>query len=295
MPYTAGVTAIYLDLLWIYCAISFALIVICGYISSTASDGPGEWRARFIATLSFASWFIVAPSAWELWESHLPTFEFSGAIAAVRVERQSSRHYSAWLTIQTTLGGDVSVHTSDANAAWVPGQRLRIRYFGDTGELIHADLLDASGNQTGEVNSTAVFSCTASVLLGLFLCWAGWRRYKRDANGTGQAEEDPDAIPAPDAPDLNDEELDKAEMAKFTESARRQFAREKRRMLVAGAAFVASCGLASLFLHGHSLHRYLNSAGGVVLALCFAFMIAFTITSIAAVGSWLSIRRLEQD
>ena len=170
-----------------YIGVAAVLCLRYGYIAATAGVGPRKGRAKLIATLAFLSFFFVSPLLWTLYESHLPVFAFDGTISSVQVQDGDSRHYSAYLGIATTKGGEVQVHVSDRSDAWHAGQRLRVRYFGDTGELIQATLFGPDGKQTGVLKRTAGFVRTVSVLFGLVLSWFAWRRFRWDPEGAVEA------------------------------------------------------------------------------------------------------------
>jgi hypothetical protein len=173
----------YREIFWGYLGIVVGVCTCYGYIAATESVGPRKGRAKLIATLAFLSLLYVPLLSLTLLEWSLPVFEFGGTITSVHVQDSSSRHYSAYLEIATTKGGEVRVHVSNPSDAWHTGQRLRVRYYGDTGELIRATLFGSDGKQTGVVNLTAGFGRTVLVLMGLVLSWFAWRRFYRDHEG----------------------------------------------------------------------------------------------------------------
>jgi hypothetical protein len=118
------VLSFYNGLFWGYLALSIGIAVRFGYIAATESAGLRKGRARLVAGLAFASFFIVSPLLWTLYESQLPVFEFDGFIRQVAIRSHSSRHFSANLTIATTTGGEAVVHVSDRSDAWRQGQHL---------------------------------------------------------------------------------------------------------------------------------------------------------------------------
>ena len=81
------------------------------------------------------------------------------------------------------------VHASDRSEFFRPGQLLKIRYRGDTGELIKAYFYSADGKQEGIDQSTTNFSGIVLFIIGLFCTWASIRKYRRDPDG---AETTPD-------------------------------------------------------------------------------------------------------
>lgn len=168
------------DLYWAYLCLAALVVVIFGYIAATASAGKRKGRARLIAALTFSSFFLISPALWTFYESQLPVFEADGVIAAVQVRDSSSRYYSAQLWIATGHAGEVLVHVSDRSSAWHVGQRLRVRYYGNTGELIQANLMSSDGHPQGTMRSSSGFTRAVSVLLGVALMWAILKRYRRD-------------------------------------------------------------------------------------------------------------------
>ncbi len=106
-------SSIHLGFFWGFFFVSLVCIAKYGYVAATASDGLRKGRARLIAGLAFCSWFIVLPVLWTIYEANLQVFEFEGNITSVDVRNHQSSHYSANLAIATTLGGTISVHTSD--------------------------------------------------------------------------------------------------------------------------------------------------------------------------------------
>lgn len=168
---------------WVYLSLSVLLMVGYGYVAATASVGPRKGRARLIATLAFTCCFIAMPLLWAVYECQLPVFNFDGVITSVRVMNATPKYYSAYLAIATTLGGEIEVHVSRRSDAWRVSQRISVRYFGDTGELIRASMLSPNGAKQGTVKSRDGFVRFASVALGLFSTWLGWRQYRRDPEG----------------------------------------------------------------------------------------------------------------
>jgi len=168
---------------WI-CTIAAAVLVIAfGYIAATESESGRKGRARLIASLAFCSWLGIAPLLWLLYDRSLPILEFQGSIVRVDVRNSSSRYYSAYLQIHTTLGGDVTVHASDRSPFIRPGQGLFVRYRGDTGELVKATFYTPNGKQEGVLRSSRAFGQIIVILIAIFCAWASIRRYRHDPEG----------------------------------------------------------------------------------------------------------------
>ena len=167
----------------IYTIIAAIVAIWFGYVAATENDGRKKGRAYLIASLLFSFWLSLEPLLWLLYEHSLPIFEFQGKIASVKVLDSSSKYYSAWLSIQTTTGGTIDVHASDRSDYLRPGERLLVRYRGDTGELVKASFYSDNGQQQGVLQSTRTFEQTVLLLLGIFCIWASLRKYRRDPEG----------------------------------------------------------------------------------------------------------------
>lgn len=251
------------------------LILRYGYIAATESTGPTKARATLIATLAFASFFIVLP-LWSMgYESQLPVFEFDGVVNSVHIESSSSRNFSAELSILTSAGGTITVHVSDRSKGWIAGQHLRVRYYGDTGELIHATLFDNSGNEEGVVNRTSSFFRAWRIVLGAFLIGGAWTRYKRDPEAEFDDAEDESNS---QLYDLDQNELTKNEQEQVKQHVHKVLARQKKWATSATVAFVASCAAVWPFLAGNPLHRYWDSLGIFFLFLALVLLLPFAIS-----------------
>lgn len=167
----------------IFTAIALLIAIRCVYIAATESDGPRKGRSRFIATFLFGFWFCAGTLLIFLYDRSLPVFEFTGTIESVQVRNSSSRHYSAYLRIQTTSGGDIDVHATDSSTRFRPGQLVKVRYKGDTGELISAVFYAEGGKQEGVLQSLKPIQEALGFLLGLFVIWVAFRQWRRDPEG----------------------------------------------------------------------------------------------------------------
>jgi hypothetical protein len=182
--YTLVVNPIVFTIFKIATVLSFVVILRYGFIAATESEGPRKSRARLVASLIFSLWFCITPVLKFLYDQSLPVFESSGEINSVQVLNSDSKHYSAYLHLNTTAGGEITVHASDRSPRFRAGQQLKVRYRGDTGELIKASFFAADGNREGTFNSTLPFEESAILLVGLFCTWASIRKYRRDLEGS---------------------------------------------------------------------------------------------------------------
>jgi hypothetical protein len=177
------------------------LAIRYGVIAATESDGPRKGKARLIATGLVGLVFLLPALATILYNRSLPIFEFEGQVESVQVLHGDSRHYSAFLQIRTLSGGETTVHASDRSNGFRTGEHIKVRYQGDTGELLKASFYAPDGTQEGVFNGTSTWPPYFALLFGLFLIWGAFRQHRRDPEG----EEEP-ARGNPDLLETVDEE-----------------------------------------------------------------------------------------
>lgn len=285
--YTLGMLSIFRYLLAAFIGVAVLLILKYGYVAATESTGSKKARATLIATLAFASFFVVLPLWWMGYESQLPVFEFEGMVESVHIESSSSRHFSAELSILTSVGGTVSVHVSDSNSRWIAGQHLRVRYYADTGELIQATFFDASGREEGVANRTSSFFRAWWIVLGVFLIGGAWTRYKRDPESEFDGAED-----QTDGRlyDLDEEPLTGEEQKQIKAQVHRVLARQRRWATIATIAFITSCAAVWPFLAGNPLHRYWDTLGVFFLFVAMVLLVPFAVSLGWALNAWIFAR-----
>ncbi|MGD0910716.1 MAG: hypothetical protein ABR928_02410 [Terracidiphilus sp.] len=163
----------------VYTLAAVLIAIRFGYIAATESEGARKCNARLIASLLFSSWFCLASLLWYCYDQSLPVFEFQGAIESVLALDSYSKHYSAYVQIHTTEGGDIRVHYSDWSSWMRAGEKIKVRYRGDTGELINATFYSPDGKQEGVLNSTRTFQQAGMFLVGMFCVWASFKKRHR--------------------------------------------------------------------------------------------------------------------
>ena len=161
-------------------ASALVVVVYCGYIAATESTSLRTIRAKFITYLTISLWFCAASLFWILYDATRPIFELQGSIASVDVRDSDSRHYSAFILIHTTTGGDITVHASGRSDFFHAGQLLKVRYRGDTGELVRAQFYTPSGTPQGVFQDSSILNKSGGMLVGLVCIWASIRKYHRD-------------------------------------------------------------------------------------------------------------------
>lgn len=171
------------ELLWIETILAILIGIRFGYVAATESDSPRKGKAYLTASLAFSLWVCVSAFLVVLYNASLPIFEFEGKIESVRLMRSDSRHYSVFLGIQTFAGGNITIHASGGSQYFHTDEHVKVRYQGDTGELLKASFFAKDGRQEGVFNGTSTWPPYFALLFGLFCIWASFRKYRRDPEG----------------------------------------------------------------------------------------------------------------
>lgn len=172
-----------LDFFTGYVILSGIVALGFGYVAATSGNGRKKSRAILTASLLFSSWLVLGPLLFYLNNNSQPTIERTGRITAVRVLRASDRFYSAYMTVQTTAAGEVTVHCSDRSEFLRAGELVKLRYYGDSGELIEAWFYAPNGRQEGILQNAANWERAWLLAIGLICVWASIRKYRRDPQG----------------------------------------------------------------------------------------------------------------
>ncbi|MGA9069182.1 MAG: hypothetical protein WB424_02935 [Terracidiphilus sp.] len=168
------------EIICIESVIALLIAVRYGYIAATESDSPRKGKARLIGTFVFGSWLCIGSLSMILFNASLPVFDFEGRIESVQVIHSASRNYRASLQIQTTSGGNILIFASDRSQNFHPGEYVKVHYQGDTGELLKASFFAPNGKQDGAFISSSIWTPYLGFLFGMFIIWAGFRKYHRD-------------------------------------------------------------------------------------------------------------------
>ncbi|MDR3792423.1 MAG: hypothetical protein P4L03_03490 [Terracidiphilus sp.] len=281
---------LYRVILWATTIMAATLALRFGFIAATESDHPQKGRARLFAVLTIGIWLCVAPVLVLLMNATLQTFQFEGVVSCVCVIHSGSMHYQASIVVQTTLGGSVTANTNNSFHGLVQGDRVRIRYQADTGELLQAAVLapDGSVMHSFQRSRGAVWGMIA---LGLFFVWGSIRRYRRDPEGQIECTDSlPTSLLADDGAAPSPEEITawKQEIGTRLRTA-------KKRALAAIAASVLGCASVSLFLSGGMLHRWWDSVGTVVLWITYVLLMAALYFGIMWWAAWNTFRKIDKD
>jgi hypothetical protein len=150
-----------------------------GYVAATTSNSRKKSRAILTASLLFSSWLVLGPLLFYLNNNSQPIIERNGRITSIRVLRASDRFYSAFMTVQTSGGSEVTVHCS--------GEAVKLRYYGDSGELIKAWFYAPNGRQEGILQNAANWERAWLIVIGLICIWASIRKHRRDLHSSPKA------------------------------------------------------------------------------------------------------------
>lgn len=137
---------------------------------------PG--KALLAAYLLGGSAVCMAALALLVYETHLAVFETEGNIEAVKIRGGKTQRSD--LLIHTISGSYIAVHATGSSRYFSRGQHLKLRYQDKTGALLSAVFLSADGNKEGVFNGTETWTPYVMLLIGLFIAWAGVKKYRRD-------------------------------------------------------------------------------------------------------------------
>lgn len=169
----------------------------------------------------------------------------------------------------------MTVHVSDRSSGWIAGQHLRVRYYGNTGELIRATFFDATGKEEGVANRASSVFRVLSMVLGVFLIVGALIRHKRDP----EAEIDGDTDRRNDPSyDFEKERLTEEEQKQIKAHLNKVLARQKKWATIATVAFIASCAAVWPFLAGNPLHRYWDTLGVFFLCVAMILLVPFAVS-----------------
>ncbi len=287
----------YQRLFLIETVVAVLLVARYGFLAATESYGPRKGKAYLIASLAVSLWLCFSSLLISLSDASLPMFEFEGTITSFHVRDSDSRRYKADVQIHTTQGGDISIHTSDFSPSMKHGQHIKVRYRGETGELIQAKFYESNGKQEDVLNTTSSFSRIFVILLGLFLVWASFRKFRRDPKCTEEsASADPSLMGTSDEKSILglDDSPTRDEIVALKEDARAQFESWRTRSACSLAALLVCGGAVVLFSKQGPYHSYWESFGGVFLFLALTFLLVFVYCALFWWTAWGFLRDLRK-
>jgi hypothetical protein len=178
---------------WIASGATLLIVLGLVFVVATAGEGPRRDRATLAAWLIVGLWLCSLPLVEFLDYESLAIYESSGIITLVNVPNEDSWHFSEFLTVRTSSGGDIVVHASGPSRFFQEGQHIKVRYRDDTAEIIDARFFGADGRYEGIFRATSSIRQLVAPILGIFCIWLSIRGYRR--NTDPEAELDPELDP----------------------------------------------------------------------------------------------------
>jgi hypothetical protein len=133
------------------------------------------------------------PALVMLRRASMPVYEFQGTITSIQV-KSHTRSYGAILDDCDNGGGSINVHVSNPSEFWRNGQRLKVRYYGNVGELIKATFIAENGEEQGETSATTNGEQIFSIAVGIFIAFLIWWQYRRDPHRRIESRREPSGL-----------------------------------------------------------------------------------------------------
>jgi hypothetical protein len=94
--------------------------------------------------------------------------------------------------------------------------------------------------------------------------------------------------------DFDEPPLSEKESLLVRTSAENLLRKQKRRAIIATAAFIASCAAVAPFLAGNPLHRYWGTIGKFILLLSMGLLVPFVACVGFAWSAWMYVRDMRK-
>ena len=159
--------------------LAFVGAVYFGYQAAISSIGPEKGRARFRATTLVGVGICLLAISTTTDKCTHPLLAFDGTLLSQHIVQHDSRRFSDYLQIQTFQGGLISVHIS-SRIGLTPGQKLRVQYESESGEVRRVRFYSESGILQREWKSPWALQAGFMMLLGLFFIWGARLKFRRD-------------------------------------------------------------------------------------------------------------------
>jgi hypothetical protein len=161
---------------------SILAAIICGIFASRESVSLRKGRLKLAATLLFGFSFLVFGVTSLLWLRSLPTLNAEGVISSADVHPQG-RGYVTNFNVRRADGATFHLDADGRSDYFRQGEHVVLTYRGYTGSVILVHFIKPSGAEEAVFQSTEGFQPYLGLLVGCFLCGAGYIVYRRDPEG----------------------------------------------------------------------------------------------------------------
>jgi hypothetical protein len=168
-------------------AVGFCLSGIgYGVSASRESISLKKGKRRLIGFLLCGVGICIAALAFGSLQWTAPTYLVDGIIESAQVHSQN-RGYRTSLIVQTSSGTELALSADGSSPYFHVGEHLKASYRVYSGSIHKAQFLSSTGSPEGVFNGTDDWPPYFMFLLGLFVMWAGVRKFKRDPEGVEPA------------------------------------------------------------------------------------------------------------
>lgn len=170
------------EILWTAAVCLILIGLAIGVLSAVQSVSPRKGKERLVAFLCIGIGVCTGASAKLRYQALLPTYELAGQIESAQVRAEGKGHRTA---VVIRVGrGQVALDASGMSPYFQAGQLIRVRYQGVTGDILKAHFLSKNGAEIAVFNGTDTWSPYWWIIIGAFVIFAGFKKYRRDPEGT---------------------------------------------------------------------------------------------------------------
>ncbi len=157
-----------------------------GVYASRESISPKKGKGRLIAFLLCGAGICIGALAIGSLQWTTPIYQVDGVVESAQIHSQN-KGYRTSLIVQTSSGVDLVLNADGRSPYFRTGEHLQVSYRGYSGSIHKALFLSPTGNEEGIFNGTDDWPPYFMFLMGLFVMWAGVRKFKRDPEGAGES------------------------------------------------------------------------------------------------------------
>jgi hypothetical protein len=148
-------------------------------MSYRLSSSIRKRRLEFLAYILIGSGICIGASAVAFFQWRLPVYRIDGIVERAQVHAEG-KGYRTELQVRLKTGERVNLNASGRSDYFRFGEHAIVRYKAETGSIVKAYFISSSGGQEAIFNGTDSFPPYVMFGLGVFVFFAGFKKYRRD-------------------------------------------------------------------------------------------------------------------